>query len=151
VSAISYAKPLPVLTPGNLPFWEASKAHEFKIPRCAECRAWVFPIAPMCQNCWSDVLAWEPLSGWGIVSSWVVFHRAFDPSYTADVPYAVVQIDLDEGIRFISNLTDVAPHEIRVGLPVEAFIDDVTPDVTLVKFRRRRVGSLGHQGKERSR
>jgi uncharacterized OB-fold protein len=137
LSAIPYAKPLPVLTTGNLRFWQASRAHELRIPRCTECRSWIFPIAPMCQNCWSETLNWELVSGRGIVSSWVVFHRAFDPSFAADVPYAVVQVDLEEGVRFISNLTDVALDEIRVGLLVEAVFDDVTPDVTLVKFRRR--------------
>lgn len=105
-----------------------------------ECGSWIFPIAPMCQNCWSETLSWELASGRGIVSSWVVFHRAFDPSFSADVPYAVVQVDLEEGIRLISNLTDVAPNEIRVGLLVEAEFDDVTRDVTLVKFRRRDEG-----------
>lgn len=135
--AMTYLKPLPLITNGNRPFWQATKDHELRIPRCTECRRWIFPIAPMCQNCWSEALQWERLSGRGVVSSWVVFHRAFDPAFAGEVPYAVVQVDLEEGIRFVSNLIDVAPNDIEAGLPVEAFFDDVTPEVTLMKFRRR--------------
>jgi uncharacterized protein len=132
-----YRKPLPVITPGNRPFWAAAKAHELRIPRCQECGSWVFPIAPICQNCWSERLSWDPVSGRGVISSWVIFHRAFDTSFASDVPYAVVQVELEEGMRLISNLIDVAPSEIRVGLPVEAGFDDVTSEVTLIKFRLR--------------
>lgn len=132
-----YAKPLPQITERNRPFWEAAKRHELRLPRCKECRSWVFPIAPMCQQCWSEDLAWERCSGRGTVSSWVVYHRAFDPSFAEDVPYAVVQVDLEEGVRFISNLVDIAPNQINAGLQVEAVFDDVTPEISLIKFRKR--------------
>ena len=132
-----YRKPLPVVTPGNRPFWAAAQAHALRVPRCSVCGSWVFPIAPICQNCWSESLNWDLVSGRGVVTSWVVFHRAFDPAFALDVPYAVVQVQLEEGIRLISNLVDVAPSEIRVGLPVEIDFVDVTSEVTLVKFRSR--------------
>ncbi len=133
---MSYAKPLPVITTTNAPYWNAAKNHELKLPRCRECAAWVYPIARMCQACWSEDLEWAQMSGFGRVSSWVVYHRAFHPAWLDEVPYAVVQVDLDEGIRLISNLVDVPPEEIVEGLPVMVAFDDVTPDVTLVKFCR---------------
>jgi uncharacterized protein len=132
-----YKKPLPRITASNAPFWKAAKAHELKLPRCTDCRHWVFPIAPWCQRCWSENLEWEKLSGRGKISSWVIVRRAFDPSFEADVPYMVVQVDLEEGMRFISNVVDVSIAEIHADMPVTAIFEDVTPEISLVKFRRR--------------
>jgi acetyl-CoA acetyltransferase len=52
------------------------------------------------------------------------------------VPYSPVVIELEEGVRMVSWLVDVPPNELRLDLPVEVVFDDVTPEVTLPKFRR---------------
>jgi uncharacterized protein len=133
---MTYEKPLPFVTPATAPFWDSLREHGVRMPRCADCGAWVFPIAPVCQACWSESLEWHPLSGRGSVSSWVVYHRAFHPGWSLELPYNVVQVDMDEGMRFISNLVDIAPEEITEGMSVVAVYDDVTPEATLLKFRR---------------
>jgi len=57
------------------------------------------------------------------------------PGFAPDVPYATVVIELAEGVRLVSQVLDLAPEQLRVGLPVEVIFDDVTPEVTLPKFR----------------
>jgi len=64
-----------------------------------------------------------------------VIHRALHPGFTPDVPYATVVIELAEGVRMVSHVLDVHPEQLRVGLPVAVVFDDVTPEVTLPKFR----------------
>src|ERR1700735_516696 len=100
-----------------------------------DCQAWIWPIAPICQTCWSENYRWEVVSGRGIVTSWVRYHKPFDSVYAGDVPYNVIQVDLDEGIRLISNLVVDDESDVRSGLIVEPFFDDVTAQVTLLKFR----------------
>jgi uncharacterized OB-fold protein len=129
-----YAKPLPIVTADNRAYWAAAKAHRFELPKCRTCGAWIYPIAPLCQRCWSEDIEWAPLSGLGSVSSWVVYHRAFDPSFKDDLPYMVVEIEIDEGVRLISNLVDTEPDAVYRGMRVMVTFDDVTPDITLVKF-----------------
>jgi uncharacterized OB-fold protein len=89
----------------------------------------------VCPHCLSEELEWKRLSGRGKVSTWVIFHRNWFPEFAADVPYAVVQVELTEGPRLTSNLVGVANEDIRVGMPVEVVFDDVTPAVTLPRFR----------------
>ena len=48
---------------------------------------------------------------------------------------SIVVIELAEGVRLVSQVLDVAPEQLRVGLPVEVVFDDVTPEVPLPKFR----------------
>ena len=35
----------------------------------------------------------------------------------------------------LTNLVDCRPEEVKIGMPVEVAFDDVTPEVTLAKFR----------------
>ena len=53
------------------------------------------------------------------------------------MPYAVVVVELEEGARLLSNVVDCPVREIAVGMPVEVVFEDVTPEVTLPKFRPR--------------
>ena len=130
----SYARPLPRITPDNAPFWEAARRHELRLPKCDACgRIW-WPPGPVCPDCLGDRISWAPVSGRGTVSSFVVFHKAWFPEF--ETPYAVVQIELEEGPRLTANLVDVPNAEIRVGMPVAVVFDDVTPGVTIPRFRR---------------
>jgi uncharacterized OB-fold protein len=72
------------------------------------------------------------------VFSWTVAAQPFVPQFAPLVPYAPAVIELEEGVRMVSWLTDVKPEDLALGLPVEVTFDDVTPEVTLPKFRRRR-------------
>jgi uncharacterized OB-fold protein len=53
------------------------------------------------------------------------------------VPYVTALIDLDEGVRLFSNLIDIEPDPkvISCEMPVEVMFEDVTPEVTLPKWR----------------
>jgi uncharacterized OB-fold protein len=135
-----YAKPLPQVTPEMKPFWDAARRHELVVQRCVGCGTHRFPARDICSRCLSRDAAWAPVSGRGSVFSWAIMHQVYHPGFAAEVPYAVVVIELDEGVRLVSNLVDCPPGDIRAGMPVEVVFDDVAPDVTLPKFRPRRSG-----------
>jgi uncharacterized protein len=132
----AYTKPLPRLTADNRPFWEATKRRELRLQRCNGCGRFRYPPAPVCPECLSEDAEWTRVSGRGTVSTFVVFHKIYFPSFARDVPYNVVQVELDEGPRLTANLVDVANEQIRVGMSVEVVFDDVTPEITLPRFRR---------------
>ena len=70
--------------------------------------------------------------------SWTVAAQPFVPQFAPLVPYAPVVIELEEGVRMVSWVIDIKPGELALGIPVEVAFDDVTSEVTLPKFRRRR-------------
>jgi len=82
---------------------------------------------------------WAPSTGKGVVYSWVNFVYANAAYPGIKVPYTVVVVEMAEGVRMISNLYDVKPEEVYVGMPVEVVFDDIADDLTLPKFRRREV------------
>lgn len=132
-----YRKPLPRVTPDNRPFWEWARRHQLRLQRCGDCGRFRYPPGPVCPGCLTEWSEWTPVSGRGTVSSWVVFHKAYFPAFAEEIPYAVVQVELEEGPRLLANLVDVPVAQIAVGLPVEVVFDDVTPEITLPRFRRR--------------
>ncbi len=72
----------------------------------------------------------------GKVFSWTTAVQPMLARFADLVPYSPVVIEMEEGVRLVSWLTDVSPDELRLDLPVEVVFDDVTPEVTLPKFRR---------------
>jgi uncharacterized OB-fold protein len=88
-----------------------------------------------CQGCGSFNWAWERAGGTGHVFSWTVIHRALHPGFSEDLPYAAVVVELEEGVRIVSHVLHLPVDQLRIGLPVEVVFDDVTPEVTLPKFR----------------
>jgi len=129
------AKPLPQVSPEMAPFFEAARRHALVVQRCAGCGTLRFPARSICSTCLSRKATWVPVSGRGTVFSFAIMHQAVHPGFAAETPYAVVVVQLVEGPRLLSNLVDCRTADVRIGQPVEVVFEDVTPEVTLPKFR----------------
>ena len=131
----AYNKPLPEPNPVTEEFWKAAKRHELLIQCCKSCNEHIFYPREVCPRCLSSDLDWMEASGRGRVYSYTVVRQAAHPSFRADTPYILAIIELDEGPRLTSNLMDCQIEDIRVDMPVTVAFDDVTAEVSLVKFR----------------
>jgi len=125
-------RPLPDVAGPDAPFWQALRRREVHVQRCGNCGACRFPAARYCPHCRSDQSGWIAVEPTGVIETWCVFHRAYFDDLP--VPYTVVQVRLDCGVRLFSNPAD-EPAALRIGMPVEAAFEDVTPEVTLLKFK----------------
>ena len=130
-----YRKPLPRPSAVSLPFWQAAKRHELHIQRCGSCGAYVFYPREVCAECLSSDPTWVKVSGRGTVYSYTIAQAPTHPAFAEDVPYIVAIVELTEGPHITTNITGCKPDAVRIGMPVIATFDDVTPDMTLVKFR----------------
>jgi uncharacterized OB-fold protein len=131
------AKPIPPVTPALAPYFAAARAGRLVVQRCTGCGALRFPPRELCSACLATDATWQEVSGRGEIFSYYVMHQVYHPGFAAEVPYAVVVVKLEEGPKLTSNLVDCPPGEIAVGLPVEVVFEEVSPEVTLPKFRRR--------------
>lgn len=131
-----YRKPLPQPTPETQEFWDGTKAGELRLQRCDACSHVIFPPRPFCPECASRNVSWFKASGKGKLYSYVINHRpAF--GFEQDAPYAIAVVMLDEGVKMMTNMVDVAqtPEALVLDMPVEVAFDAVTDAVTLPKFR----------------
>jgi len=117
MSATSPRRPAPVLTAENTFFWDAARAGRLVAQRCSASGELRHPPRPMCPHCGS--LEWEEaeLSGRGTVYSYSLLHHPQNPQF--DYPVIAALVDLEEGIRLVSNLVDIDPADVAIGLAVE--------------------------------
>ena len=112
----------PTISPDTEFFWNGLREHKLLIQRCNGCGTVRNPPQPMCPKCRS--LDWEAIesSGRGTVYSYVMPHQPQFPFF--DYPYIVALLQLDEGVRIVSNLTDIDPADVQVGMPVEVYYQE---------------------------
>jgi len=103
-------------------FWEGVKAGKLLFQRCSACGTLRQPPGPMCPECQS--LKWSPseASGRGTVCAWILSRHPTEPDAN---PRIVVLIQLENGLRMISNLRDIALEQVTLDMPVELFFDTV--------------------------
>ncbi len=111
----------PSISPDTEFFWSGLKDHKLLIQRCADCKTLRVPPRPMCGICQS--LNWDSVesTGRGAVYSFIM--PQYPPLPFLQYPYVVALIELDEGVRIVSNLCEIEPAAIHVGLPVEVFYE----------------------------
>ena len=132
----AYAKPLPVMQGLAKEFFDWCKQGELRFQRCTGCGTWRHVPREMCASCGSWEWEWAKSSGRGTVFTWTTVARALYPSFATSTPYAPVVVEMDEGVRLLSEVTDCTPEQLTIGMPVEVVFDAVTPEVTLPKFRK---------------
>jgi uncharacterized OB-fold protein len=130
-----YKKPLPVLTDENRPFWDGAREGRLRMQQCASCGHIRFPISHVCPDCLSYDFAWKDLSGRGEVFAYIVYHKAYNKAFAADLPYNVALVQLEEGPRMYSNIVGCANDAVKVGDKLEAVFEPVTEAITLPRFR----------------
>lgn len=128
--------PLPQPSRDNAAFYEAAKRGELRFQRCAKCLHFRHYPRPVCPRCLSRDFTWELSSGRGTVYTWTIVRGPTLPAFEAKLPYNVVDVLLEEGVHFVSEVLDCPPEEIRAGMPVEATFVPASEEITLVKFRR---------------
>lgn len=131
-----YAGALPRPTPETQPFWTALKAHRFELPWCTGCGKPHFYPRLLCPHCGDERLEWRAASGCGTLHTFVINHKA---AKGFEAPYVIAVVELDEGPRLLTNLVMAetpTPDNVVIGQRVEIVYDEVTPQVTLPRFRR---------------
>ena len=126
-------KPRPRIGPDSAPFWDGCRKHELRLPFCIDCGKPHLPPGPVCPHCFSRRLEWRKASGRGRISTWVMMHKPWFPAFAAEIPYNVVQVELDEGPRLTANV--VGTSELSVGQRVEVVFDDIDAELTMPRFR----------------
>ena len=123
-------KPIPEPSAMSRPYWDAAAEGRLSLQCCAECgRKRHYPQL-LCSRCYSDAVIWKDASGRGKVHSWTVAHHAFHPAFAADLPYTLVTIDLEEGVRALGLWrSDTAPS---LDLPVHGQFETREDGIDLV-------------------
>jgi uncharacterized protein len=119
------------------PFWAAAKERRLVAPQCADCQTFRLPPTPFCPNCQSTAVNWVELSGEAVVYSFAVVHGFPGMPDLVLVP-AVLDLPDAPGARLVSNIVDVAPAGVAIGMSVRVDFSPITDGWMLPVFRAER-------------
>ena len=131
----SVSKPIPIPDEITAPFYDGARAGRLMLQHCTACDRWSFPVRERCPHCFANKLEWRAASGRGTLYTFAIMHQVMNPGFAGAVPYNVSQIDLEEGVRMISNVVGVANDALKIGMKLEAVFEDVGDGVSVPKFR----------------
>jgi uncharacterized protein len=130
------ARPAPLLTEDNHFFWDGAREGRLVGQKCGRCDRLRHPPRPACPHCHSLEFEIVDLSGAGVVYSYSILHHPQNPAF--EYPVVAALIDLDEGVRVLSNLVDVDNSEIVIGMPVTVAFRPTRHDAAVPVFTPRR-------------
>ncbi len=132
-----YRKPLPMADQETAPFWEGCRRRQLLVQRCRHCGRYQFYPRSLCGACFADGMEWVPASGRGEVYTFTVTHQNRSRGFRDEVPYVVAYVQLEEGVRLMTNIVGCPPEAVHIGMPVEVVFEEATEEITLPKFRPR--------------
>ena len=125
--------PLPQPTALSKPHWDGCREGVLRVQRCDGCGQLVFIPQPVCGGCLGTRFSWVESSGRGTLYSYTTVHRPQQPVF--EVPYTVAIVELEEGWHMLSNLVDVAPEDVAIGMPLEVTFERKSDEITLPYFK----------------
>lgn len=126
---------LPLLQGYTKEFYAFCQQRELRFQRCAKCKTWRHPPRPLCNECYSFETEWAPVKGTGTVYCWTVPMVPIGKVWGSYMPYVAAIVELDEGPRLASWITDIPHEQLNIGQRVQIWFDAITPEVTLAKFK----------------
>jgi hypothetical protein len=104
------------------------------LQRCSACGAWRHPPSPICPQCLSDAYEWIAARGRGTVYTFTVVHEA-RRGWEKLTPYVIAVIALDEGPHILSNVINVAPEQVAIGMSVGVTFAELDGSTKLPLFQ----------------
>jgi uncharacterized OB-fold protein len=124
-------------------YWEATRSRRLVLPWCTSCdRPFWYPRAA-CPGCLGTDIEWREATGQGTVYAVSVQHNAALPEFKDQVPYAVALVELDEGVRFMSNIVTSDPTDVAVGQRVRLSWEPIDDGRALAVFEPEEEKSSG--------
>jgi hypothetical protein len=108
-------------------YWDGAREGRLVLQRCGGCGLIRHYPQVLCPACRSFTVEHVEATRRGTVHSWTVSHHAFSPELRDQVPYVLLTVDMEEGVRVLGRFSGGV--EPRIGLPVTvSFEPGADPD-----------------------
>ncbi|MFD7880140.1 Zn-ribbon domain-containing OB-fold protein [Streptomyces sp. NPDC059766] len=130
-------RPYPIPDEASGPYWESAERGVLSIQRCRTCGRYHVPPQDFCLSCHSEDMAWEPVSGRGVVYGYTeVGAGARHPYWAARTPFicGIVELDEQPGLLLYTTFPGAALADLKAGAPVEVIFERLPTGQTLPEF-----------------
>ena len=131
-------RPIPVANELTKPFWDACNEKRLVLQNCTSCNLLQYPPEPQCNKCRSkDHLEWKEVQGKGHVDVFLVIRDSRIKGFREMQPinFAIITLDEEPGLNFLSNLPGTPAGTIPIGAPVELIFEEVAPGRLLHEWK----------------
>ena len=132
-------RPAPVPNELTKPFWEACNERRLVLQNCTYCERLQYPPTPQVRcTCGSDgTFEWREVEGKGHIDVYMVIRDSRIRGFQSAQPinFAVITLDEDPGINFLSNLPGTSPGEVPVGAQVELIFEETSTGQLVHEWR----------------
>ncbi|WP_134324807.1 Zn-ribbon domain-containing OB-fold protein [Cumulibacter soli] len=127
---------MPSPTPTSQPFWDSLREHRIRIQYSPSSGSYVFYPRVVAPGTLADDLEWREIDGMGTLYTFTVADRPTAPPWQGASPQLLAVVEWDEGPRFSTELVDIEPDRIEIGMRVAPVFCDV-PDqqITLLRYK----------------
>ena len=108
---------LPVPTNFSAPFWEAARQQKLVIQYCPESGKYQHYPRPVSIYTGKRNIEWREVTGKGFVYALTITRRG-PPAFRGQEPYIVATVELDERVRFLTQIINCDVDKARVGMRV---------------------------------
>jgi uncharacterized OB-fold protein/acyl dehydratase len=130
-AAPEYPHPRPAITHDNAFFWEGLAQRKLLFQSFGgRLRHPPGPMDPETGSLEFDIVE---SSGRGTIHSFVVMHQPRMPGF--EYPLPVVLVELEEGVRIVTNMVDAKVDDVSIGRAVAVDFVEVEPGYVLPAFR----------------
>ncbi|MCB1740462.1 MAG: Zn-ribbon domain-containing OB-fold protein [Gammaproteobacteria bacterium] len=125
------SKPIPLPNPDTVAYWDGLREGRLMLQQCAQCGHIRHYPRPMCDECYSMESKWVQASGKGKVHSWTETHHPFHPGFKQELPYVLVTVELEEGVRLNAQLRGAGLADLALDKPVRIQFESAGPELVL--------------------
>jgi uncharacterized protein len=115
-------------------YWSSAAEGRLVVQRCTDCGSFQFYPRSLCTACAGET-EWVEASGRGTLHTFTIIRQNRSPAFADLSPYAVGIVELEEGVRMMSNIVDCDVDSLQIGMPLEVVILKATDDVGLPFWR----------------
>lgn len=127
--------PSPKPTSVTEQYWTGVARGELLLQQCKGCGGRQHYPRLLCRICGSEDLAWCTATGRGDVYTYTVARRPASDAFKDVVPYVCALVDLDEGVRVLSNIVNCDVEDMNIGMRVEVVFDEINGETAAPCFQ----------------
>lgn len=131
----AFTPPLPTPTPVSKPFWNGLQQHQVRLQHCAACDLWIYYARSCCPSCLSQQIRWQTVTGDAVLYTYTIARQPTAPHFIDDRPQKIAVVELPEGVRITTTLTNVAEEDIQIGMALVPFFDEIDEQTTLLRYQ----------------
>jgi uncharacterized OB-fold protein len=131
---VNLPAPAPTIQPETARFWAATLRGTLLLQRCSACGLFIHYPRFLCPACHGTDLDDVEATGRGTIYSYTVTSRGI-LEYKDAGQYVLAMVELDEGVRIVTNIVECDPADLAIGQSVEVVFHPTGGDGALPRFR----------------